>query len=85
MVKPFEPEDPLELKGVEIPAGDLDLQARIIMEEFFMMGMPPDQVLHLFENPFFSGTHTLFQKLGGDRIVRLVEETWETVNPKEER
>ncbi|MFQ6616540.1 MAG: hypothetical protein ACE5HZ_07195 [Fidelibacterota bacterium] len=76
MVKRFEPEDPLELRGIEVPSGDLENQARVIMEEFFMMGMPRDEVLHLFENPFFSGTHNLFQRLGRERTVRLLDETW---------
>lgn len=81
MVKRFEQEDPLELRGVEIPAGNLEHQARVIMEEYLMMGTPREQVLHLFENPFFSGTHDLFRRLGRERIVRLLEETWETEKP----
>ncbi|MFQ6675444.1 MAG: hypothetical protein ACE5LH_03760 [Fidelibacterota bacterium] len=79
MVKRFEPEDPLELKGTEIPDGNLEQQARIIMEEFLIMGAPREQVLELFKSPFFSGTHNLLRRLGSKKIATLLEEAYKQI------
>ena len=72
-MKEFEDDDPMELEAVAIPDGDPEEQARFMMEEFLSMGMSKDEVLDLFRNPFYLGTHRLYRKLGEERLARLID------------
>jgi hypothetical protein len=73
-MKEFEDDDPMELEAVVIPDGDLEEQARFMMEEFLGMGMPKEDVLDLFRNPFYLGTHRLYRMLGEEKIRRLSQD-----------
>ncbi len=72
-MKEFEDDDPMELAAVAIPDGDPEEQARSIMEEFLSMGMSKENVIGLFRDPFYQGTHRLYRKLGEERIARLIQ------------
>ena len=76
--KEFEPEDPMELVGVEIPGGDPDQALDGIVQEYLLMGWTPLQILTLFRSPYFGVTHRIYQKKGEAyvkaRIQRLTQE-----------
>ena len=72
-MKDFEDDDPMELQAISFPEGDPETQATTYIEEFLTMGMPPDDVLGIFCNPFYLGTHRLYQRLGKERIRELIE------------
>jgi len=72
-MKEFEEDDPLELQAVLMP-GDLERQARFIIEEFSSMGMPKSSLIDLFKDPFYMGVHHLFQRLGEAKILQLIQE-----------
>ena len=71
-MKEFENDDPMELQAIVMPEGDLEAQARFIIEEFSSMGMPEQNILELFRNPFYTGTHRLYQHLGEKEIAELI-------------
>lgn len=73
-MKDFEDDDPMELQAILIPDGDLMEQARFLIEEFASMGLDKCELLKLFKDPFYMGTHRLYQKLGEEKIVSLIEE-----------
>lgn len=79
MVKRYNPEDPFELRGTGIPEGDTEYQARSIIEEFLWSGMSEAEVLKLFEDPFYSGTFLLTQRLGRKTILRILKESRDAV------
>lgn len=72
-MKEFEDDDPMELQAISFPEGDLEAQAIAFIEEFSSMGMPKDNVMELFRNPFYLGTHRLLVKLGDKRIQQLID------------
>lgn len=72
-MKEFEDDDPMELQAVSFPEGNPEEQAATYIEEFLAMGMPQDYVVGIFCNPFYLGTHRLYQKLGKERILELIE------------
>jgi hypothetical protein len=50
----FDPEDPLELRGVSIPTEEntLPLMAEVFVEEFMRLGYGASQILALFRAPW---------------------------------
>ncbi|MBI4299325.1 MAG: hypothetical protein HY666_06165 [Chloroflexi bacterium] len=94
MPKEFDPDDPMELVGVELPEGDPDLAIEEIVLEYLFMGWKPAQILVLFRSPHFGATHRIYRLKGHDyvnqRILALAEQWsrgWLTSNamslPKE--
>ena len=78
MTKKFEPEDPMELMGVEVPGGDPDQVLDGIVQEYLLLGWKPPRILSLFRSPYFSGTHQIYRQKGEayvkERVQRLAEE-----------
>ncbi len=72
MTKTLEHDDPFQLNAVEIPDGDLELQARVIIEEFLRMGQSREELIRMFDDPFYGGTHQLTRALGQQRIIDLI-------------
>ena len=72
MTKALEHDDPFQLNAVEIPGGDLGVQARVIIEEFLRMGHTREDLLQMFNDPFYAGTHQLTRALGQQRIIDLI-------------
>ena len=72
MTKALEHDDPFQLNAVEIPGGDLGVQARIIIEEFLRIGHTREDLLRIFDDPFYRGTHQLTRVLGQQRIINLI-------------
>lgn len=76
-----DPEDPMMLVGVGVPADRLALtdMAYAFAEEFARMGYDAKQVLGLFRRSFFAGPHRAYRALGERRTMEIIEEcvgTW---------
>lgn len=79
MVKEFEHSDPLELKGIEISGGDIEFQAKAMIGEFIAMGTSKEDLIRMFNDPFYAGIYHLTQLLGEDKIIDLINECLEEI------
>ncbi|MBI3091164.1 MAG: hypothetical protein HYY96_10890 [Candidatus Tectomicrobia bacterium] len=75
--KAFDPEDPMELVGVELPGCDPAQMLDDIVQEYLLMGWGAAQILELFRSPHFTATHRILQLMGEpyvtERVDRLAE------------
>jgi hypothetical protein len=71
--KDIEPDDPMGLVAVDVPAGDLDLMAECLVEEYVRLGNSDAQLLAIFRNPFFSGAHALYRARGEAYVASVIE------------
>ena len=68
-------QDPMELVGVRLPVADqgaLALMADCFAEEFIRLGHSEEEVLALFEDPFYAGPHRAYCSLGEARIREMI-------------
>jgi len=74
--KDLETDDPYEFVAVRFPVEpgvDADERmARCFIEEFALMGMPRDKMLHLFRSQYFAGTHTILESRGEAFIQEII-------------
>jgi hypothetical protein len=75
------PQDPMELIGAEVPTDEdgLLLMANCFIEEYVRMGYDDAQIMRLFKNPFFRGTHLVYQQKGEAfvrELIQAVREKW---------
>jgi hypothetical protein len=65
--------DPMELVGVELPAGRSAMEelAQVFAEEFARMGYDERRLLQLFKSPFYTGAHGAYLALGEKRIREI--------------
>ena len=69
--------DPLERVGVQVPAGE-DLHREVVTvfsDEFARQGYNDEQIMFLFQNPFYSGAHVAYRALGDAVVRQIVKET----------
>jgi len=71
--KPFEDDDPMEMVGVALPDGDIEEMAACIVEEYTKMGLDDAHLLHLFQSPFYAGTHRIYQQKGEEFVRALIQ------------
>lgn len=79
MVKEFDPEDPMELVGVSVPAGEPEQALDEIVQEYLFMGWTPAEILFLFKSPHYSATHHIYRLKGHDFVkerVQRIAEAW---------
>jgi hypothetical protein len=69
MAKEFEPDDPMELKGVTLPDGDPDVMLDNIVQEYLFMGWSSKQIYHLFWSPYYGATHQIYKLKGADHVM----------------
>jgi hypothetical protein len=66
--KEFEADDPYEFVAVRFamaPGVDAEeVMARCFIEEYALLGVPRDRIMHLFRSQFFSGTHAILEARG---------------------
>ncbi|MBI2321319.1 MAG: hypothetical protein HYU88_04310 [Chloroflexi bacterium] len=62
--KDYEPDDPMALRGVGLPAGSADAMAACLVEEYVRLGYSDQQLLRLFRSPAFAATHALYRGRG---------------------
>ena len=70
----FDPEDPMEFVGVELPhqsENALRDMALCFAEEFVRDGWDEEKIFGVFRNPFYKGPH-LAWKQKGDEFIRSV-------------
>ena len=70
--KEFEPDDPMELVGVALPEGNLDEMVECLIEEYIRDGWDDENLLHLFRDPFYRGTHQIYREKGEEHILALI-------------
>ena len=77
MTKEYEPDDPMELVGVELP-GDQDQVLEDIVQEYLLMGWSPPAIFFLFQTPNYTATHRIYKEKGEayvkDRIQQLADQ-----------
>ncbi len=78
--KHLEDDDPYELVGVRVPMEpgvDADsVMARCFIEEYALMGMNRERVLHLFRSRYFAGTHAILERRGEAFIAALLDDVY---------
>ncbi len=80
-----DPTDPNMLVGVMLPAeaeATRDM-AYVFAEEFARFGHSREQLLWLFKNPFYGGTHGAYLALGENETLSIIDEclaVWGNVN-----
>ncbi len=76
--KEFDPDDPMELVGVEIPGGDADQRMDDIIQEYLFLGRTELQILFLFRSPHYTATHQIYRQRGEryvkERIQHMAEQ-----------
>lgn len=67
--------DPLELIGVTVPTGESELlfMAECFIEEYIKIGYSDTQIMNFFQNPFFRGTHIIYQYKGEKFVQDLIQ------------
>ena len=75
--KPVEPDDPMELTGVVLPAPDetsLREMAICFVEEFLRDGWSDDQLRAMFKNPFYRGPYHVWRQKGDAYVEAVIRE-----------
>ena len=72
------------LVGVMLPgdAGTMREMAEVFADEFSRLGMPAEQILGLFRNPFYGGAHAALVSLGEAPVRAIIAQAvrrWPTV------
>ena len=81
-----DPEDPMLLVGVSLPASHDSQQEMVygFAEEFARMGFDEQQILGLFRRPFYAGAHAAYRSLGESTVASIIRETlevWGRIRP----
>lgn len=71
--KEHESDDPMELRGEETP-GDARMMLDCVIEEYLDQNFNTEQVLSLFETPFYQAAHNLLKIFGRDAILLAIKE-----------
>jgi hypothetical protein len=71
-----DPTDPNVLVGVVLPADAEAMRdmAYAFAEEFVRMGYDKQQLLRVFQNPFYAGAHGAYRTLGDAEIPAIIDE-----------
>jgi hypothetical protein len=74
--KDVEPDDPLELRGVALPASRalIEDMAYAVAEEFVRLGHDESWLLKVFRSPFYAGPHQAYRVLGEAPVRAIVRE-----------
>lgn len=71
-MKPLESSDPHELVGIRLPAGEPDVMAECLVEEYLLLGWSDRQVMSLFMRPCFAMTHRIYRDRGHQYVAQLI-------------
>ena len=75
--KQFEPDDPLEMIGVELSnqsEAELRDMALCFAEEFAREGWSRERLLKMFHNPFYQGPYLVWKQKGDEFVRSVIEE-----------
>ena len=67
----IEPDDPMNLHGVEVD-GDPEIMLSMLVEEYARMGCGLDELMDLCRQPFYVGFHGLLRFYGEAELKRRV-------------
>ena len=72
-----EPDDPQVLVGVSLPGdeGTTLEMAEAFADEFAQLGSSAEEILAMFQAPFYAGAHQAYTALGEPAIRRLIDES----------
>ncbi len=70
--KDFDPDDPMELVGVELGDGSIEEMAECLVEEYVRDGWDDENLLRLFHDPFYRATYRICQEKGDEYILALI-------------
>ncbi|MBI1952660.1 MAG: hypothetical protein HYS41_00860 [Candidatus Omnitrophica bacterium] len=76
-LKEPEPDDPMELTGIVLPAPDeasLKEMAVTFAEEFLRSGWPREKLRAMFRNPFYRGPHLVWRQKGDAYVDAVIQE-----------
>jgi hypothetical protein len=76
----FDPEDPMEMVGVEVEGSDPDEALESFVQEYLFMGWKPALIFFLFRSPHYAATHQIYRTKGHDYVKRRIEELTEQWN-----
>ncbi len=74
----------MELIGVRLPIDEETAVRNMVecfVEEYLFMGFAPEQVLGLFQDPFYRGAHEAYRKLGEAEVREVIEQTCRILRP----
>jgi hypothetical protein len=78
--KELESDDPMEFVAMRFPAEpgvDPDERmARCFVEEYALLGFPPDKVFRLFESQLFTGTHAVLERRGPGFVTAIIDNVY---------
>lgn len=84
----FDPEDPMEMIGVELP-GQTEAQLRDMVlcfaEEFVREGYDGDRLFRMFRNPFYQGPYLAWKQKGDEYVQGVIEEALKMWRPGGQR
>ncbi len=78
--KELDPDDPMELVGIEIPEGDTDQVLDDLVQEYLFLGWSPTQIMYLFRSPHYTATHHIYQQKGGDYVKGRIGQLSQQLN-----
>ena len=82
--KEAEADDPMEIVGVEF-AGQTEAQLHDMVlcfaEEFIREGWREEQLMEMFQNPFYQGPHLAWKQKGDDYIRSVIQEAMKMWRP----
>ncbi len=70
--KGFDPDDPMELVGVELGEGSIEEMAECLVEEYVRDGWDDENLLRLFHDLFYRATYRICQEKGDEYILALI-------------
>ncbi len=79
-------QDPMELVGVHLPVPDdqaMRAMAECFVEEFVRLGHTADELMSMFQNPFYAGVHQAYTALGEGYIGELIAKYLRLFRPAE--
>lgn len=82
--KESEPDDPIEMIGVELPnqtEEQLRDMALCFAEEFVREGWREEQLMKLFKDPFYHGPHLVWKQKGDDFVRSVISEALKMWRP----
>jgi len=50
--------------------------ARCLVEDYALMGFPPERILRLFQIPTYAGAHAILRRQGTAFIVEILEQVF---------
>ena len=80
-----DPEDPLELVGVELPSqseAQLRDMALCFAEEFAREGWSEEALMGMFKNPFYAGPHLAWKQKGDAFISDVIQDALKMWRPR---